>query len=180
MTGLAVFLFIVIPLAAQAGVRPAVVVDGQYDEWDLDKDSSRPMHTVRTCKGVNGRKCIGERVPNVYLRYDNITNTVFVLVLQKDSMQDGKKKPVVNIYSLGQNIPVDPADINGVGKISNFSWVMAAGARVGWEGSFQLIPGTYDCDTALDTIKGTKAASERKKASEVEVLDIDGLLFDCD
>ena len=169
MTGLAVFLFIVIPLAAQAGVRPAVVVDGQYDEWDLDKDCSTPMRS--------DRGCTGEALPSVYLRYDAITNTVFVLVLQKDSIQDGKKKPVVNIYSLGQNIPVN---INGAGKVSNFSWVRDDGNRVGWEGSFQLTPGAYDCDTALNTIKEAKAASERKKASEVEVLDIEGLLLDCD
>ncbi|MCI5123918.1 MAG: hypothetical protein D3925_05440 [Candidatus Electrothrix sp. AR5] len=177
MTGLAVFLLIVMSLAAQAGVQPAVVVDGQYDEWDLNKDSSRPLHTVRTCKGRSGLKCIGEGVPNVYLRYDSITNTVFVLVLQKDSMQDGKNKPVVNIYSLGQNIPVN---IDGAGKVSNFSWVRDGGNRVGWEGSFQLAPGSYDCETALETIKGTKTVSQRKEASEVEVLDTEGLLLDCD
>ena len=184
MAGWAMFSLVVVPLAAQAGVQPTVVVDGQYDEWDLNKDSSRPMHTVRTCQGRSGRKCIGERVPNVYLRYDSITNTVFVLVLEKEGMQDGKNKPVVNIYTLGQNVPVDPVGINGAGaeKKTNFSWVMEAGARVGWEGAFQLTPGTYDCDIELNTVKGAKTVSERKAASEVEVIDIDteGLLFDCD
>ena len=169
MTGLAVFLLIVIPLAAQAGVQTAVVVDGQYDEWDLEKDCSTPMGS--------DRQCTGEALPSVYLRYDSITNTVFVLVLQKDRMQDGRSKPVVNIYSLGQDIPVN---INGAGKVSNFSWVRDGGSRVGWEGSFQLAPGTYDCDTALKTIKGTKTVSERKKAADVKVLDTEGLFFQCD
>ena len=182
MAGWAIFFLVVIPLAARAGVQPTVTVDGQYDEWDLNKDSSRPMHTVRTCKGRSGRKCIGERVPNVYLRYDSITNTVFVLVLEKEGMQDGKNKPVVNIYTLGRDIPISSVDINGAGGISNFSWVMEAGARVGWEGAFQLTPGTYNCDTELNTVKGAETVSERKAASEVEVIDIDteGLLFDCD
>ncbi|CAK8713334.1 hypothetical protein KKHLCK_02370 [Candidatus Electrothrix laxa] len=170
MTGLAVFLLIVIPLAARAGVQTAVVVDGQYDDWDLDKDCSAPMHSGRGCAG-------GEASPNVYLRYDSITNTVFVLVLQKKGMQDGQSKPVVNIYSLGQNIPVD---IHNAGKISNFFWVMDSGNRVGWEGSFQHTPGTYNCETALNTVQKTKTASERKKASEVEVLDTEDLFFECD
>ncbi|MGB5686642.1 MAG: hypothetical protein WBM35_12565 [Candidatus Electrothrix sp.] len=167
MAGLAVFLLIVIPLAAQAGVQTAVVVDGQYDEWDLDKDCSIPMGS--------DRQCTGEALPNVYLRYDSITNTVFVLVLQKDSLQDGRSKPVMNIYSLGQNIPVN---INETGKVSSFSWVRDGGNRVGWEGSFQLGPGAYDCNTALKTIEGTK--TERRKASEVKVLDMEGLSFQCD
>ncbi|MCW5201583.1 MAG: hypothetical protein QTN59_03545 [Candidatus Electrothrix communis] len=169
MTGLAVFLFIVIPLAAQAGVQTAVVVDGQYDEWDMDKDGSTPMGSDRSYTG--------EALPSVYLRYDSITNTIFVLVLQKDSMRNGQSKPVVNIYSLGQNLPVD---LSGAGKISNFSWVMDGGNRVGWEGSFQHSPGTYDCETALDAVKRTKKVSGRKTASEVKVLDTGGLLFKCD
>ncbi|MCI5218833.1 MAG: hypothetical protein D3914_06500 [Candidatus Electrothrix sp. LOE2] len=168
MTGLAVFFLIVFPLATQAGVQTAVVVDGQYNDWDLDKDCSTPMRT-----GYNA----GEVSPSVYLRYDSITNTVFVLVLQKDSMQDGKRKPVVNIYTLGQGIPVD---INDAGKISNFSWVMNGGRRIGWEGSFQLTPGTYDCDTGLNTLKSRESASERKRASEVEVIDTMELLLKCD
>ena len=169
MTGLAVFLLIVIPLAAQAGVQTAVVVDGQYDEWDLDKDCSTPMGSDRSYTG--------EVLPSVYLRYDSITNTVFVLVLQKDSMQDEKSKPVVNIYSLGQNLP---NGFNGGGRISNFSWVMDGGKRVGWEGSFQHSSGTYDCETALDTLGRSKKGSRKKTASEVKVLDTEGLIFKCD
>ncbi|MDU9048569.1 MAG: hypothetical protein Q3M30_06940 [Candidatus Electrothrix sp. Rat3] len=167
MAGLAVFFFIVFPLAAQAGTQTPVV-DGQYDEWDLDKDSSIPMRS-----GYNA----GEVLPSVYLRYDSITNTVFVLVLQKDSMQDGKRKPVVNIYTLGQDIPVD---INGAEKISNFSWVMNGGHHIGWEGSFQLTPGTYDCNAASHTLERSRKVSERKRASEVEVIDTKGLSLKCD
>ena len=89
MTGLAVFFLIVFPLAAQAGRQSAVIVDGRYEEWDLDKDCSTPMRS--------GSNCTGESVPNVYLRYDSITNTVFVLVLQKGSKQDERSKPIVNI-----------------------------------------------------------------------------------
>ncbi|MCI5166198.1 MAG: hypothetical protein D3903_08905 [Candidatus Electrothrix sp. GM3_4] len=171
MTGLAVFSLVLLTLAAQAGVQPAIVVDGQYGEWDLNRDNSRPMHAVRTCKGRKGRKCIGEQVPNVYLHHDSITNTIFVLVLQEDGVQGGKNKPVVNIYALGQKIP---AGLNDAGKISDFSWVMDADKRVGWEGAFQLTPGTYDCNTELNTVKKTKAASE------VKVLDTKGMLFKCD
>jgi hypothetical protein len=170
MAGLAVFSLIVIPLAAQAGAQTAVVVDGQYDEWDLDKDCSTPMRSDR------GRGT-GEESPSVYLRYDSITNTVFVLVLQEDSVQNGQSKPVVNIYSLGQNLPVN---LNGAGKISNFSWVMNGGNRVGWEGSFQHTSGTYDCNTELKTVEKRKTVSERKRASEVEVLDTGGLLLRSD
>jgi len=167
MTGLAVFFLIVFPLAAQAGRQTAILVDGQYEEWDLDKDCSTPMRS--------GSGCTGESVPNVYLRYDSLTNTVFVLVLQKDSLQDGRSKPIVNIYTLGQNIPIN---LGESGKISDFSWVMDSGRRVGWEGSFQLTPGSYDCDTGLRITGETEAAS-RKAASEVEVIDTEGLLFKC-
>ena len=168
MTGMAVFFLIVFPLAAQAGRQTAVVVDGQYEEWDLNKDCSTPMRS--------GSRCTGESVPNVYLRYDSITNTVFVLVLQKDSMQDGRSKPVVNIYTLGQNVPIG---LSESGKISDFSWVMNGDKRVGWEGAFQLAPGTYDCDTGAHTTGDAETISERKAASEVEVIDTEGLLFKC-
>ena len=167
MTGWAVFFLLVLPLAARAGVQTAVVVDGRYDEWDLDKDCSTPMRS-------NCNK--GEVLPSVYLRYDSITNTVFVLVLQQDGTQDGKSKPVVNIYTLGQDIPVN---LNGAGKISNFSWVTDSGRRIGWEGSFQLTPGTYDCNVTENTLERSKAVPERKNASEVEVIDTDRL-FKCD
>ncbi|WP_339138178.1 MAG: hypothetical protein WGN25_08105 [Candidatus Electrothrix sp. GW3-4] len=181
MTGITILFLIVVPLAAQAGVQKAVVVDGHYEEWDLKADRSRPMPTERrtpsTCNTVhNGRKCIGEEIPNVYLRYDSITNTVFVLVLQKDTIEDGKKKPVVNIYTLGQNIPVN---LDDPGKISHFSWVMDAGHRVGWEGAFQLTPGVYDCDTGQSTLTGAQPASEKKTAAEVEVIDTEGLFLNC-
>ncbi|MCI5211349.1 MAG: hypothetical protein D3910_21775 [Candidatus Electrothrix sp. ATG2] len=162
------YFLIVFPLVAQAGVRTAVVVDGQYDEWDLDKDCSIPMRSTR--------KGNGEILPNVYLRYDSITNTVFVLVLGEDGLRDGKRKPVVNIYSLGQDMPIG---INGAGKISDFSWVMDQGKRVGWEGAFHMAPGTYDCDAKLRTTQGANAKSEAKKASEVEVIDTEELFIDC-
>ena len=169
MTGLAIFLLIVIPLTAQAGMQTAVVVDGQYDEWDMDKDCSTPVRSDRSYTG--------EALPSVYLRYDSITNTVFVLVLQKDSIHNGQSKPVVNIYSLGQGVPIN---LNGAGKISNFSWVMDGGNRVGWEGSFQHGPGTYDCETALNAAERSKNVSGKKTASEVKVLDTEGLILNCD
>ncbi len=170
MTGLAVFLFVVLPFTAQADAQTTIVVDGQYGDWDLAKDCSTPMRSDR--RGTR------EVSPNVYLRYDNITNTVFVLVLQKDSMQqDGKGKPVVNIYTLGQNIPVDSGESNISGKASNFSWVMDGSNCVGWEGAFQLSSGAYDCNT--ENTYSSKS-QERKRASEVEVLDTDGFFFKSD
>ena len=176
MSGLAVFFLIVLPLAAGAGMQKAVVVDGQYDEWDLHEDSSRPMHTdhntVCTCNVHGGRKCIGEVVPNVYLRYDSITNTVFVLVLEQDGMKGNEEKPVVNIDTLGRN---SPAEIKDAGEISDFSWVMDGGQRVGWEGAFQLAPGTYDCDRNAKTGKRVETVPQRTRASEVQVIDTENL-----
>ena len=169
VAGLAMFLFIVIPLTAQAGMQTAVVVDGQYDEWDLDKNCSTPMHS--------DQGCAGEALPKVYLHYDNITNMVFVLVLQKGGMQVGKDTPVVNIYSLGSNISTY---LNGAGKIANFSWVMEGATRVGWEGAFRMNPGTYQCDTPEHTRAHIEPALNKKTASEVEVIDTEDLLFDCD
>ncbi len=165
VAGLAIFLLIVLPLAAQAGVQTTVVVDGQYDEWDLDKNCSTPMHS--------DQGCAGEALPKVYLHYDNIANMVFVLVLQTGGMQMGKDDPVMNIYSLGDSIPTH---LNGAGKIANFSWVMDGSIRVGWEGSFRMIPEDYQCDTPAHT----RAALKKKTASEVEVIDTEDLLFDCD
>jgi len=161
VAGLAIFLFVVLPLTSQAGLQTAIVVDGQYDEWNLDKDCSAPLH--------NDQGCAGEALPKVYLHYDNTANTVFVLVLQPDSIKEEKMAPVVNIYSLGPSIP---AHLNSAGKISSFSWVMEGGTRVGWEGAFQVTPGTYQCDARLPT--------RAKSASEVEVIDTEALLFDCD
>ena len=153
--------FIVFPLAAQADIPSAVVVDGQYDDWDLDKNRSTPMQKKQGCTEKTS--------PKVYLHYDNITNTLFVLVLRKEGLQDGLNKPVVNIYSLGQNIL---GNRNSAGKATNFSWVMDNSTCVGWEGSYPMKPGSYTCDTAL------KETAKRKKASEVEVIDtVD--LFNC-
>lgn len=160
----AMLFFIIFLLAAQADVPSAVIVDGQYDDWDLDKDRSTPMQKKQ--------ECTEKALPKVYLHYDNITSTLFVLVLQKEGVQGGLNKPGVNIYSLGQNIL---GNRNRAGKATNFSWVMDNSTCVGWEGSYQMKPGTYTCDTAL------KEAAKRKKASEVEVINtIDAeSLFDC-
>ncbi|MCW5212468.1 hypothetical protein VU04_06125 [Desulfobulbus sp. TB] len=160
----AMLFFIVFPLTAQADIPSAVVVDGQYDDWDLDKDRSTPMQKKQGCN---------EKIlPKVYLRYDNATGTLFVLVLGQEGLQGGLNKPVVNIYSLGQNI-LDNRDRTG--KDKKFSWVMDNSTCVGWEGSYPMKPRSYTCDTAL------KEVAKRKKASEVEVIDtIDTEnLFDC-
>ncbi|MCI5148303.1 MAG: hypothetical protein D3916_02720 [Candidatus Electrothrix sp. MAN1_4] len=167
--GLMILLFIVMPLAGQAGVQKNVVVDGQYDDWDLDKGCLTPMH--------NDQGCTGEALPKVYLHYDNITNTVFVLVLQKGGIKEGGNAPVVNIYSLGHNIPVN---LNGAGNISSFSWIMERSTRIGWEGAFQMTPGaSYQCDAPVHTKVRTQSALKKKTASEVEVIDTEKLLFDC-
>jgi hypothetical protein len=169
VAGLAMLFFIVLPLSTQAGLQKAIVVDGQYDEWDLEKDCSTPLH--------NGQRNAGEVLPKVYLHYDNITNMVFVLVLQKGGMQEEGRAPVVNIYSLGQSIP---GHLNGAGKISDFSWVMEGATRVGWEGSFQVSTGTYQCDARESTRAQSLSVLKKKTASEVEVIDTEELLFDCD
>ena len=174
MTGLAVFFLIVLPFAAQAETQTetALVIDGRYEDWDLDKDYSVPMRSE--CKYT------GKALPNVYLRYDSISNTVFVLVLHKEIMRDGSYRPTVNIYPLGHNLRSRPNDAE---KISNFSWVMKEGRRVGWEGAFQLTAGSYDCDTGKTTGKGEagelKRATSALSASEVEVIDIENLFFKC-
>ncbi|MCI5133000.1 MAG: hypothetical protein D3904_16170, partial [Candidatus Electrothrix sp. EH2] len=182
VTGLAVFFLIVIPLTGQAEPEPALVVDGRYKDWDLKKDNARPMSTRHSaqcpCDVVHsGRKCIGEKIPNVYLHYDSISNTVFVLVLQQETLPDSSWKPVVNIYSLGRN---SSSGTNDTGTSSNFSWVMEGGHRIGWEGAFQMIPGTYDCDTGKLIGKAEAGKSGGKtSASEVEVIDTEKLFFGC-
>lgn len=168
---------IVFPLAAQADIRSAVVVDGQYDDWDLDKDRSKPMQKKQGCTE--------ETSPKVYLHYDNITNTLFVLVLRKEGLQGRLNTPVVNIYSLGQNGQNILDNRNRAGKAPNFSWVMDNSTCVGWEGSYPMKPGSYSCDTALDNaLKKVTEVTKRKKASEVKVIDtVDSIdiksLFNC-
>jgi hypothetical protein len=169
VAGLAILFFIVIPLAGQAGVQKTVVVDGQYDDWDLDKDCLAPMH--------NDQGCAGEALPKVYLHYDNITNTVFVLVLQKGGIKEGSNAPVVNIYSLGHNFP---GNLNGAGNISKFSWITEGSTRIGWEGAFQMSPGaSYQCDAPGQPKVRIQSAPKKKTASEVEVIDTEKLMFDC-
>lgn len=182
ITGLAVFFLIVIPLAGQAETKTALVVDGRYEDWNLGKESARPVSTKSaaqcTCNVLySGRKCLGEKMPNVYLRYDSISNTLFVLVLQKETMQDGTWKPMVNIYPLGRNSPIST---KGSEKKTDFSWVTEKGQRVGWEGAFQLTAGSYDCETGKIVGKAETGKSEsRKTASEVEVIDMEKLFFKC-
>lgn len=170
MAGLAILFLIVFPLAGQAGVPKTIVVDGRYDDWDLEKDCSPTMH--------NNQGCTGEALPKVYLHYDNITNTVFVLVLQKGGLKEGGNAPVVNIYSLGHNIPVS---LNSAENISSFSWIMDGAARIGWEGAFQMSPGaSYQCDAPVQTKVRTQSAPKKKTASEVEVIDTEKLMFGCE
>jgi hypothetical protein len=170
VAGLAIFLFVVFPLTTQAGGQPTFVVDGQYDEWDLEKDCSTSLH--------NGQGYAEETLPKVYLHYDNIANTVFVLVLQKEGIKSGMDAPVVNIYSLGHHAL--PAHLNGAGKMPNFSWVMEGTTRVGWEGAFQVNPGaSYQCDARNSTRQRHLSSLKKKKASEVEVIDTEELLLNC-
>lgn len=169
VAGFAMLLLIVIPLAGQAGVQKTVVVDGQYDDWDLNKDCLTPMQ--------RDQGCAGEALPKVYLHYDNITNTVFVLVLQKSGIKEGSNAPVVNIYSLGHNLPVN---LNSTDNISDFSWIMEGATRIGWEGAFPMTPGaSYQCDAPIHTRERSQSALKKKNASEVEVIDTDKLKFDC-
>jgi len=163
-SGLAVFFLVALPLTVQAETQ-TVVVDGQYDDWDLDKEFSLPMrsHLQSSCpEGLS---------PNVYLRYDENSNTVFVLVLQQEAVRDGMSKPVVNIYSLGQKYP---AAADKKEKISDFSWVMKEGSPIGWEAAFQLLNATYDCGatgSGSGAAEASEENSERKNALEVEVID---------
>lgn len=173
LIGWFVFFLAAIPVAAQAKLQ-TTVVDGQYDEWDLDRDCFPPMR-----HRFENRT---EGLSNVYLRYDSNTNTVFVLVLQADGAQRLPAEPMVKMYSAGQNSPVG-CDTGDNGITPNFSWVMDGEIRIGWEGSFRLDSGAYDCAAEFHVhhnLMERASTGRQKKASEVKVLDTDHLFPGCD
>ncbi|MCI5224047.1 MAG: hypothetical protein D3924_15595 [Candidatus Electrothrix sp. AR4] len=169
-----VFLLTVIPLAAHA-VLQTTIVDGKYDEWDLNRDCFPPLHHKS-----NGRS--GKILPNVYFRYDRSTNTIFVLVLNKDDALKSQNKPATSIYSPDQNALLG----NGTGNesiISDFSWIMDGKSRIGWEGSFQINSKNYDLGDDFHlhhNLVKRDSRGDRKTAAEVKVLDTDGLFNDCE
>lgn len=108
-------------------------VDGNPIEWTAS-DFYANMH-----RAGDPNKVIES---NLYLRYDCNTQTLYILVLNVNgiqaiaSSQDAYLKYKVN--------PAAPQSVKGVGGDSqSFAWVASGNTVVGWEGSFQIAPGTY-------------------------------------
>lgn len=93
LIGLAAFFATSIPLSAQAAT---VIVDGQYDEWDLANDFFAPMHEA----GQRDK----DHLSDAYLRYDSNSRTLFVLVLEAEGATTpiAASEPWAKIYSIAQ------------------------------------------------------------------------------
>ena len=152
------FLLAAASLAAQEKFQ-IIIVDGQYDDWDLTNDFFSPMY-----KAGNRSK---EHLSNAYLRYDKNNNTVFVLVLRKDGAPIIEDEPWVKVYSLGRSTLVNSKSGND-GVAPDFSWIMNKNKRIGWEGSFQISQGHYSDTLELHVNHGARLIPSRRVAKELD------------
>jgi len=135
-----------LPVVAMSTVgqisRGTAVVDGQYGEWDLARDFFTDMYRAGEPTKPLESRC--------YLRYDCVTNTMYVLVLVEPGVigsiepqeatswvaVDDNSDKVVNEHANQDGIPPD------------FAWIGRAydgdpqHVR-GYEASFVMLPGTY-------------------------------------
>jgi hypothetical protein len=150
-------LVMVMPIVA-AAVPPqpsfgTAVVDGHYGEWNLTADFFADMYRA------GGPDKIVES--KLYLRYDCITNTMYVLVLVQpgvvgyiDSLAttawvaiNTNSNKVVNELSGNDGIPPDFAWIDR--GYDGDNWHVR-----GFEASFYIVPGTYNILASLHVLDG--------------------------
>ncbi|MFH1218947.1 MAG: hypothetical protein V1694_00635 [Candidatus Eisenbacteria bacterium] len=175
----------VMPLAATA-VPPnptfgTAVVDGQYGEWNLVNDFFSNMY-----RAGDSTKAMESKL---YLRYDCITNTMYVLVLCEPGVPgyidptaatgwiaiDRVNNKVVNENSGNNGVPPDFAWI-GRGYDGNPQHVQ------GYEASFHILPGTYEIiahinvwDDALGTFVAVQTSATPgfpKSGPDLVILDM--------
>lgn len=128
------------PLVTAAAPVPSsgvAVVDGKINEWNLEADFFTNMY-------LSGQSEDNIILSKLYLRYDLITHTLFVLVLTADNsitMIIDKKNQVETYFKIGNEIKVSSPESE------NFKWVNPDSKgqyAMGFEASFTLLPGTYD------------------------------------
>jgi len=109
------------------------IVDGNPIEWSASDFYANMYRAGDPNKVIES---------NLYLRYDCISQTLYILVLNVNgivaitSPQDAYLKYKIN--------PSGAQSFKGVGGDSQtFAWVTSGNSVVGWEGSFQIAPGTY-------------------------------------
>ncbi|MCL1038685.1 hypothetical protein L2750_16270 [Shewanella submarina] len=150
-------------------------VDGDPGEWDASEtgeDFFAPLYVAG-----NPNK---PHLANSYLRYDCHTNTMFVLVLDRDTsdntyIEQTGQNAWVRIAELGASPVVDlnPPESNGIPPDS--SWVPEDGQQgpdgipllTGYEASFPLYPGSYSIEihTNATTNGNSDTLSTGKKNS---------------
>lgn len=111
----------------------SATVDGNPIEWS-STDFFASMH-----RAGDPDKVIES---NLYLRYDCNTQTLYTLVLNVNGIQAITSPN--DAYVKFKTDPNGNHSIKGVGgDYPSFAWVASGNTVIGWEGSFQLAPGSY-------------------------------------
>ena len=138
----------------------SAVVDGSYDEWNLSEDLYANMY-----EAGNPSK---SHLSNLYLRYDVVAETMYVLVLREgDWLPDSSADDAwVKVYDLSESPLVS-------GNSSDFQWVYDDGTLIGYEASFSIVNGEYAEFEAHLSVDGGRTSSTGKKKQGYIPLTVD-------
>jgi hypothetical protein len=121
----------------------SATVDGDISDWNLEADFSANMCTAGSV-GSDGN-CAGsgkENLSDLYSRYDCVTNTIYVLVLENDSHRAEKSADDAWVTIGGKSNKVVKGSSGNNGAAPDFSWVENnSGRTIGYEASFLLEAG---------------------------------------
>jgi hypothetical protein len=129
----------------------AAVVDGAYGEWDLTQDFF--------CAMYRDGDPAGPLTAKLYLRYDCLTGTMYVLVLTEPGAPALIRPYDAWIQVVGRNGHVFDGDPLNDGPPSDFAWVnLVTNAdwpyAWGFEGKFPLFEGLHELIVRLTVFEG--------------------------
>ena len=135
--GIVALMAVATVLAASEPTYGTAIVDGDYNEWDLEKDLFAPMYRA----GDSSKP----QESNLYLRYNCVSSTLYVLVLALHDVPIEVNGGEEHWLKLDGALKVDDQSGNN-GEPPDFEWIglNEGGAAQGWEASTSLSDGTYN------------------------------------
>ena len=152
------------------------VVDGNTGEWDLGEDFFAHMYNAgKTDATWPGFKILSE----LYLRYDCVTGTLYVLVMAVDDLPvlvepDNAFVKIENTSPPPPNIKLVDGNDGALPDPPDFDWVgLSDSTAQGWEACAELAEGSYSelnvhCNIEHDGESKTSAVANRAITLEID------------